>query len=287
MNRTLLRLSTQALFGRRRGVVLLLIAGALLALAVLVRAAHRRRGRARGRGRARLHAGPAARRAARRHGRARPRDRRRLGRLPARQAGEPARHRGQQVRRGVGRHHAARRAPGGSSRPWCSTRRSPARPLAWAVGGAVAGTVYTALFLALAALTRHAVVVGLLFVLRLGGPARLGLSPASAGCRSGRGAGRSPAVSAPVEDAATTASRTPSWPRCSSPPARSGSPATGCARSPCAATSSSRRGRASRVAPPVRASCAPGTQLGGTGAQLEWWQDGRRIEPTPAPPAAA
>ena len=37
MNRTLLRLSTQALFGRRRGVVLLLIAGALLALAVLVR----------------------------------------------------------------------------------------------------------------------------------------------------------------------------------------------------------------------------------------------------------
>ena len=36
MNRTLLRLSTQALFGRRRGVVLLLIAGALLALAVLI-----------------------------------------------------------------------------------------------------------------------------------------------------------------------------------------------------------------------------------------------------------
>ena len=37
MNRTLLRLSTQALFGRRRGVVLLLIAGALLALALFVR----------------------------------------------------------------------------------------------------------------------------------------------------------------------------------------------------------------------------------------------------------
>src|SRR6478672_7313127 len=36
MNRTLLRLSTQALFGRRRGIVLLLLAGALLALAVLV-----------------------------------------------------------------------------------------------------------------------------------------------------------------------------------------------------------------------------------------------------------
>ena len=37
MNRTLLRLSTQALFGRRRGVVLVLIAAALLVLAVLVR----------------------------------------------------------------------------------------------------------------------------------------------------------------------------------------------------------------------------------------------------------
>ena len=37
MNRTLLRLSTQALFGRRRGIVLVLIAGALLVLAVLVR----------------------------------------------------------------------------------------------------------------------------------------------------------------------------------------------------------------------------------------------------------
>jgi ABC-2 type transport system permease protein len=37
--------------------------------------------------------------------------------------------------------------------------------VAWALGGAVAGTTYTALFLALAALTRHAVVIGLLFVL--------------------------------------------------------------------------------------------------------------------------
>jgi ABC-2 type transport system permease protein len=41
----------------------------------------------------------------------------------------------------------------------------PGRAGALAVGAAVAGTVYTALFLALAALTRHAVVVGLLFVL--------------------------------------------------------------------------------------------------------------------------
>ncbi|GAA2736146.1 ABC transporter permease [Pedococcus aerophilus] len=37
--------------------------------------------------------------------------------------------------------------------------------LAWGVGAAVAGTAYTALFLALAAFTRHAVVVGLLFAL--------------------------------------------------------------------------------------------------------------------------
>ncbi|SDP57690.1 ABC-2 type transport system permease protein [Pedococcus dokdonensis] len=37
--------------------------------------------------------------------------------------------------------------------------------VAWGVGGAVAGTAYTALFLALAAFTRHAVVIGLLFAL--------------------------------------------------------------------------------------------------------------------------
>src|SRR5690242_18817488 len=42
---------------------------------------------------------------------------------------------------------------------------APSKALAWAVGGAVAGTTYAALFLALAALTRHAVVAGLLFVL--------------------------------------------------------------------------------------------------------------------------
>jgi len=41
----------------------------------------------------------------------------------------------------------------------------PRRALGWLVGGAVAGTTYAALFLALAALTRHAVVIGLLFVL--------------------------------------------------------------------------------------------------------------------------
>lgn len=41
----------------------------------------------------------------------------------------------------------------------------PGRALALGAGGVVAGTVYTALFLGLAALTRHAVVVGLLYTL--------------------------------------------------------------------------------------------------------------------------
>jgi len=41
----------------------------------------------------------------------------------------------------------------------------PVQAVAWGVGGAVAGTAYVALFLGLAALTRHAVVVGLLFAL--------------------------------------------------------------------------------------------------------------------------
>jgi ABC-2 type transport system permease protein len=41
----------------------------------------------------------------------------------------------------------------------------PSHAVGWAVAGAVSGTAYTALFLGLAALTRHAVVVGLLFVL--------------------------------------------------------------------------------------------------------------------------
>ena len=41
----------------------------------------------------------------------------------------------------------------------------PRQAVAWGVGAAVAGTAYTALFLGLAALTRHAVVIGLLFVL--------------------------------------------------------------------------------------------------------------------------
>ena len=39
------------------------------------------------------------------------------------------------------------------------------RAVAWSVAAAVAGTAYSALFLALSAITRHAVVIGLLFVL--------------------------------------------------------------------------------------------------------------------------
>jgi ABC-2 type transport system permease protein len=41
----------------------------------------------------------------------------------------------------------------------------PTQAVAWGVGGAVAAAAYTGLFLGLAALTRHAVVVGLLVVL--------------------------------------------------------------------------------------------------------------------------
>ena len=49
------------------------------------------------------------------------------------------------------------------------------RALALAAGGAVAGTAYAALFLAMAALTRQAVVIGLLFALALGGRPQLRL----------------------------------------------------------------------------------------------------------------
>jgi len=41
----------------------------------------------------------------------------------------------------------------------------PGRAVAWGLAALVAGTAYTALFLGLAALTRHAVVIGLLFAL--------------------------------------------------------------------------------------------------------------------------
>ena len=117
-------------------------------------------------------------------------------------------------------------------------RREPAPGArAGASAAAVAGTAYTALFLGLAALTRHAVVVGLLFALLWEGV--LGTSsPASAGWRSARGAARSPARSArastgaaPVSSYAVVAAAARHRRR------RCGSPATGCGRSPCAATS--------------------------------------------------
>ena len=103
MNSTIARLSAQALFGRRRGVVLVLIPGLLVALAIIVRALTERGRRLRGHGQPRLHPRPPDRRAARVRRGARPRGRRRLDRLPARQAGEPAHGRLQQVRRRRGR----------------------------------------------------------------------------------------------------------------------------------------------------------------------------------------
>ena len=164
MNRTLLRLSTQALFGRRRGVVLLLIAGALLALAGFVR----------------LLTGddvgldavvglgftlalPL------------------VALLAATAVLGPEIDDGSVVyllAKPVNRHVIA-----GSkfAAAWVATMLLGALPVALAalvldtsqpgragglvLGAAVSGTVYTALFLGLAALTRHAVVVGLLFVL--------------------------------------------------------------------------------------------------------------------------
>ncbi len=164
MNRTLLRLSTQALFGRRRGVVLLLIAGALLALAVFVR----------------LLTGddvgldavvglgftlalPL------------------VALLAATAVLGPEIDDGSVVyllAKPVNRHVIA-----GSkfASAWGATMLLGALPVALAamvldtsqpgragalvLGAGVSGTVYTALFLGLAAVTRHAVVVGLLFVL--------------------------------------------------------------------------------------------------------------------------
>ena len=60
--------------------------------------------------------------------------------------------------------HAARRAAGGVV-ALVLDASEPRRALALGVGAAVSGTVYAALFLGLAALTRHAVVVGLLYTL--------------------------------------------------------------------------------------------------------------------------
>jgi len=164
MNHTLLRLSTQALFGRRRGVVLLLIAGALLVLALLVRLLTDDD----------VGVEPVV----------------GLGftlALPLVALLASTAVLGPEIDDGsvvyllakpVNRQVIARSK---FAAAWGATMllgalpvalaallldaSQPGRALALAVGAAVSGTVYTAVFLGLAAVTRHAVVVGLLFVL--------------------------------------------------------------------------------------------------------------------------
>jgi ABC-2 type transport system permease protein len=164
MNRTLLRLSTQALFGRRRGVVLLLIAGALLVLALFVRLlTDDDVGLDAVVGLGFTLALPL------------------VALLAATAVLGPEIDDGSVVyllAKPVSRHVIA-----GSkfAAAWGATMllgalpvalaalvldsSQPGRAAALAVGAAVSGTVYTAVFLGLAAFTRHAVVVGLLFVL--------------------------------------------------------------------------------------------------------------------------
>jgi ABC-2 type transport system permease protein len=164
MNPTILRLSAQALLGRRRGVVLVLIPAVLLVLAVVVRAltddtvgydAVVSLGF--------THAQP------------------RVALLAATAVLGPEVDDGSIVyllSKPVSRHVIA------ASKyvvAWAATVvlgalpllvaglvldwSDPRQAIAWGVGGAVAGTAYTALFLGLAAFTRHAVVIGLLFAL--------------------------------------------------------------------------------------------------------------------------
>jgi ABC-2 type transport system permease protein len=164
MNPTILRLSGQALLGRRRGLVLVLIAAVLVALAVVVRALTDRS------------AGYEA--------------VANLGftlALPLVALLAATAVLGPEVDDGsivyllskpVSRHVIA------TSKyvvAWAATMALGALPLlgaglvldasdprqavGWAIGGAAAGTAYTALFTALAAVTRNAVVIGLLFVL--------------------------------------------------------------------------------------------------------------------------
>jgi ABC-2 type transport system permease protein len=164
MNATILRLSAQALLGRRRGLVLFLIPALLVALAVVVRALTDE------------DVGYAA--------------VANLGftlALPLVALLASTAVLGPEVDDGsivyllskpVSRHVIAISKYGVA---WAATMALGALPLlvaglvldvsdprqavAWGVGGAVAGTAYTAVFIALAALTRHAVVLGLLFAL--------------------------------------------------------------------------------------------------------------------------
>ena len=164
MNATIVRLSWQALFGRRRGVVLVLIPAALVALALLVRLLAQR-----GAGYEEVVGLGFT-----------------LG-LPIVALLAAAAVLGPEIDDGsvvyllakpVSRHAVA---VSKYATAWAATiglgavplfvtgfvldSSDPRRALAWGAGAALAGTAYSALFLGLAALTRHAVVVGLLFAL--------------------------------------------------------------------------------------------------------------------------
>lgn len=164
MNRTVFRLSAQAILGRRRGLVLALIPAALLVLALLVRAltdadlgveATVGLGLSLALPLVALLASTAV-----------------LG--PEIDDGSIV----YLLSKPVSRHVIARSK---FAAAWVATMAlgalpvgvvafvvdpsEPRRAVAYGVGAAVAGTVYAALFIALAALTRHAVVIGLLFTL--------------------------------------------------------------------------------------------------------------------------
>jgi ABC-2 type transport system permease protein len=164
MNPTILRLSTQALLGRRRGLVLMLIPAVLLGLAVVVRA---------------LTEDTVGYEAVVNLGftLALPL----VALLAATAVLGPEVDDGSIVyllSKPVSRH---RIAVSKYAVAWAATMvlgalpplvaglvldvSDPRQAVAWGVGGAVAGTAYTSLFLGLAAFTRHAVVVGLLFSL--------------------------------------------------------------------------------------------------------------------------
>jgi ABC-2 type transport system permease protein len=164
VNTTIVRLSWQALFGRRRGIVLVLIPALLIALAALVRVLAQR-----GAGYDEVVGLGFT-----------------LG-LPIVALLAAAAVLGPEIDDGsvvyllakpISRHVVA---VSKYATAWAATiglgalplfvtgfvldSSDPRRALAWAGGAALAGTAYSALFLGLAALTRHAVVVGLLFAL--------------------------------------------------------------------------------------------------------------------------
>jgi ABC-2 type transport system permease protein len=152
MNRTVFRLSTQAILGRRRGVVLVLIPGALLVLSALVRAlTDEEVGIEAAVGLGFTLALPL------------------VALLASTAVLGPEVDDGSIVyllSKPVSRHVIA---VSKFLAAWVATivldPSQPRRAVAFGVGAAVAGTVYAALFIGLAALTRHAVVIGLLVAL--------------------------------------------------------------------------------------------------------------------------